>query len=144
MFRPKRTRIKLYNTLALPTLLYGSENWTIKARDATRMTAAEMKYMSTVRYTWSDHRINTVCKGIKYNPIFGQNTGLQYKMDILQHINRMPRNRLRRLIKKLQPKRQKEPRKTTKEISGPKNTKCTFTDCVKADGIYSYLWALKG
>jgi len=28
----KKTRIKLYNTLALPVLLYGSETWTIKAR----------------------------------------------------------------------------------------------------------------
>jgi hypothetical protein len=26
-------------------LLYGSENWTIKARDATKITVAEMKYM---------------------------------------------------------------------------------------------------
>jgi hypothetical protein len=25
----KQTRIQLYNTLALPTLLYGSENWTM-------------------------------------------------------------------------------------------------------------------
>jgi hypothetical protein len=42
-----KTRIKLYNTLAgpLPVLLYGSETWTIKARDASRITAAEMKYM---------------------------------------------------------------------------------------------------
>jgi len=36
IFRPqkmlKKTRIKLYNTLALPALLYSSENWTIKAR----------------------------------------------------------------------------------------------------------------
>jgi hypothetical protein len=37
MFRAKKTlkktRIKLYNTLALPNLLYGSEIWTNKARD---------------------------------------------------------------------------------------------------------------
>jgi hypothetical protein len=26
-------------------LLYGSETWTIKARDPRRITAAEMKYM---------------------------------------------------------------------------------------------------
>jgi hypothetical protein len=49
VFRPKKTlkktRVKLYNTLALPVLLYGSETWTIKARDARRITAAEMKYM---------------------------------------------------------------------------------------------------
>ena len=49
LFRPqkplKKTRIKLYSTLALPLLLYGSETWTIKARDARRITAADMKYM---------------------------------------------------------------------------------------------------
>jgi hypothetical protein len=47
----KKTRIKLYNTLALPVLLYGSETWTVKARDAKRITAAEMKYMRTAGYT---------------------------------------------------------------------------------------------
>jgi len=57
VFRPqkafKKTRIKLYNTLALPVLLYGSETWTVKARDARRITAAEMKYMRrTAGYTW--------------------------------------------------------------------------------------------
>jgi len=51
----KKTRIKLYNTLALPVLLYGSETWTFKARDARRITAAEMKYMRrTAVYTWTD------------------------------------------------------------------------------------------
>jgi len=44
MFRPQETRIKLYNTLALAALLYGSENWTIEARDTIRITAAEMTY----------------------------------------------------------------------------------------------------
>jgi hypothetical protein len=43
-FRPqealKKTGIKLYNTLTLLTLLCGSENWTIKAKDARRITAA--------------------------------------------------------------------------------------------------------
>ena len=49
VFRPeealKKTRIKLYNTIALLVLLYGSETWTIKASDARRITAARMKYM---------------------------------------------------------------------------------------------------
>jgi hypothetical protein len=40
----KKTRIKLYNTLALPALFYSSETWTIKARDARTTTAVEMKY----------------------------------------------------------------------------------------------------
>jgi len=58
VFRPqktlKKTRIKLYNTLALPVLLYGSETWTVKARDARRITATEMKHMRrTAGYTWA-------------------------------------------------------------------------------------------
>jgi len=41
----KKTRIKLHNTLALPVLLHGSETGTVKASDARRITAVEMKYM---------------------------------------------------------------------------------------------------
>ena len=64
MFRPqktlKKTRIKLYNALALPVLLYGSETWTIKTRDARRITAEEIKYMRrTAGYTWTDYKTNT-------------------------------------------------------------------------------------
>jgi hypothetical protein len=48
MFRPqktlKKTRVKLYNTFGLPASLYGSENLTIQAREARRITATEMKY----------------------------------------------------------------------------------------------------
>jgi hypothetical protein len=56
----KNTTIKLYNTLALPVLLYGSETWTVKARDARRITAAEMKCMRrTAGYTWTDYKTNT-------------------------------------------------------------------------------------
>jgi hypothetical protein len=56
----KKTRIKLYNTLALPVLSYGSETCTIKARDARRISAADMKYMRrTADYTWTDHKTNT-------------------------------------------------------------------------------------
>jgi hypothetical protein len=40
--------------MANPTLLYSSENWTIKARDTRRITAAEMKYKrKTAGYTWT-------------------------------------------------------------------------------------------
>jgi hypothetical protein len=36
-------------------LLYSSDNWTIKAREAT-----EMKYIRiTAGYTWADHKTNT-------------------------------------------------------------------------------------
>jgi len=37
----KKTRTKLYITPTLLPLLYGSKNWTIKARGKRRITAAE-------------------------------------------------------------------------------------------------------
>jgi hypothetical protein len=56
----KKIKIKLYNTLALMALLHGSENLTIKAEEAERITAAEMKYLrKRAGYTWIDHTTNT-------------------------------------------------------------------------------------
>jgi hypothetical protein len=58
VFRPQQTRIKLFNVLALPAVLYGSENWTIKTRDARTVTAAEMKCMRKITgCTWTDYKI---------------------------------------------------------------------------------------
>jgi hypothetical protein len=72
----KKTRIKLYNTLALPVMLYVSETWTIKARNARRITAAEMKYMRrTAGYIWTDYKTN------KNNTNSGQITGIQEELD---------------------------------------------------------------
>jgi hypothetical protein len=59
-------------------LLYGSESWTIKARDARRITAAEMKYMRrTAGYTCTDYKTNTQITNYS-----GQITGIQEKLDI--------------------------------------------------------------
>jgi hypothetical protein len=56
----KKTRIKLHNTLAPPALLYSSENWTLKARNARRITAAEMIYVrKTTGYIWANYKTNT-------------------------------------------------------------------------------------
>ena len=66
---------KLYNTQALPFLLPGRETWTIKASDARRITAVEMKCMRrTAGYTW-DRLQNkcTNCKGVKNNTHFWTN-----------------------------------------------------------------------
>jgi hypothetical protein len=48
----KQTRMLIYNTLALPTLLYGGKNWTMKANDKARITAAEMRFMRTTGSTF--------------------------------------------------------------------------------------------
>jgi phage anti-repressor protein len=70
-----------------------------------------MKYTRrTAGYTWTDHKINTEnAKELNITPVSDKIQ--DYKRNLI-HVNRMPRNRLPRLIKKLHPKRQKEPRET--------------------------------
>src|SRR6266550_2781532 len=41
----KETRMKVYNTLAVPMITYGCEVWALKKTDKRRITAAEMKFM---------------------------------------------------------------------------------------------------
>jgi hypothetical protein len=84
-------------------LLYGSETWTIKARDTRRITAAEMKYMRrTAGYIWTDYKTNAqFAKELKITPIL-ENL-LEYKRNSNQHVNRMPRNRLTRVMKRYSP-----------------------------------------
>jgi hypothetical protein len=73
-----------------------------------------MKYMRiTAGYTWTDHNTNTeIAEEINITPVL-------YKIqdcrrNLIQHVNRRPRNRLPRHTK-----RQKEPGKTTEETSEP-------------------------
>jgi len=84
-------------------LLYGSETWTIKTRDARRITAAEIKYMRrTAGYTWKDYKTNVqIAKKLKITPVLEK--FLEYKRNWIQHVNRMPRNRLPRVMKLYSP-----------------------------------------
>jgi hypothetical protein len=79
--------------------LYGSETGTVEARDARRITAAGMKYMRrTAGYTWTDYKTNTqIAKELKITPILDKL--LEYKRNWIQHVNRMHRNRLPRVMK---------------------------------------------
>jgi len=84
-------------------LLYGSETWTIKARDARRISAAEMKYMRrTAGYTWTDYKTNShITKELEITPV--QDKLLEYKRNWIQRVNRMPRDRLPRIMKHYSP-----------------------------------------
>jgi hypothetical protein len=75
----------------------------VKARDAIRISAAEMKYMRrTAGYTWTDCKTNTqIAKDLKITPMVDKL--LKYKRNWIQHINRMPRNRLPRVMKRYCP-----------------------------------------
>jgi hypothetical protein len=82
-----KTIIQLNNTLSLPALLCGSENWTIKARDLRRITAAQMKYMrKTAEYVWTDCKTNTeIAKGVNIAAVLDKTW--ENRRNWLRHIN---------------------------------------------------------
>jgi len=56
--------LKLYNTLVLPTFLYGSENWTLTASRRRRIETAEMKLLRPLAgHTFNDHKTNDSIRG---------------------------------------------------------------------------------
>ena len=76
---------------------------TIKERDVRRITAAEMNCMRrTAGYTWTDYKTNTqIKKELKITQILDKL--LEYKRNQIQYLNRMPRNRLPRVMKYYSP-----------------------------------------
>ena len=87
VFRPqktlKKTRIKLYNTLALPVLLYGSETWTIKANRRQKNNSSRDEIYENNSRIHLDRSQNKCrnCKLIKNNTNCGHITGIQEKLD---------------------------------------------------------------
>jgi hypothetical protein len=75
VFKPslvqKHTRIQGYKTLARPVLSYGSEAWTIKKKEETRLQASEMKFMRrTADYTLFDHKQSEdILKELQIEPV---------------------------------------------------------------------------
>ena len=53
-------------------------------------------------YTWTDHKTNTqIAKKLKITPILDKLQ--EYKRNWVHHVNRMPRNRLPRVMKQYSP-----------------------------------------
>jgi hypothetical protein len=86
---PETNQITNINTLTVPTLLYGSETWTLKEINKARITAAVMKCLrKTAKYV-----------------LYGHN----YKNKWIEHVSRMDRSRLPKAIMKYQPPRKRNP-----------------------------------
>ena len=92
IFKKVRTEtvLKLYNTLILPTFLYGSENWTMTASQRRRIEAAEMKLLRPLAgYTLYDHKTNNaIRKELRITNILDKID--EYRKKWLVHIQRMP------------------------------------------------------
>jgi len=87
-------------------LYYGGDDCWVGQAIVLRITTpytAEMKYMRrTAGYIWACYKTNTqITKELKITQILDKL--LEYKSNWIQHVNRMPRNRLPRLMKRYSP-----------------------------------------
>ena len=84
--------MKIYNTLVLPTFLYGSENWTALQRQ--RIEAEEMKLLRPLAgHTLHYHKTNDYIRRKLWV------TGIldkldEYRRNWLSHLQRTPQNRI--------------------------------------------------
>jgi hypothetical protein len=88
------TILKLYNTLILPTFLYGSESWTLTASQRRRIEGAEMKLLRPLAgYTLYDHKANdSIRRELQITCILDKID--EYRLNWLLHLQRMPQNRI--------------------------------------------------
>ena len=96
IFKKARTEsiLKIYNTLVLPTILYGSENWTLTALQRRRIEAAEMKLLRPLAgYTLYDNKTNDcIRRELRITGILDKID--EYRRNWLSHLQRMSQNRI--------------------------------------------------
>jgi hypothetical protein len=70
-------------------------------RDIYRVLVGNLE-RRTARYIWTDYKTNKqIAKELKITPIL--DNLLKYRRNWIQHVNRMPRNRLPRVMKRYSP-----------------------------------------
>ena len=84
------TILKTYNTLVMPTFLYGSEKWTLTALQRRRIEGTEMKLLRPLAgYTLYDHKTNdSIRRELQTECILDKID--EYR----RNLQRMPQNRI--------------------------------------------------
>ena len=88
------TQIKFYKAMAVPVLMYGSENWSLNRSEKRKIEAAEMRFFRPMAgyIPWDIKRSSDIREQLG---IFNINEKLtQYKINWREHIQSMDDNRL--------------------------------------------------
>jgi hypothetical protein len=86
--------MKFYKVVARPSLLYGNETWVTTIRNVTRLEAAEMRFLRSVKgYTRLDKiRSEVIRKELKISGI--QDARSKHKQNWITRLERMDNTRL--------------------------------------------------
>jgi len=86
--------MKCYKVVARPTLLYGSETWVTTTRDMTRLEAAEMRFLRSVKgyRTLDKIRSEVIRKELEISGI--QDVRSKHKQNWINHLERLDNTRL--------------------------------------------------
>jgi hypothetical protein len=111
------TQMKFYKVVARPTLLHLSETWVTTKRDMTRVEAAEMHFLSSVKgYTILDKiRNEGVRKELEISGI--QDVRSKHKQTCINHLKRMENTRLPKHALSYEPSRKKRSWKPQETIA---------------------------
>ena len=99
------SRIEVYNALALPIMLHGSQIWTFRHKGGGgggRFTSIEMQFFRrTARYTLSDHKMTEeVLEELKMEPV---DEKLRQKLNWLRHVTRMNSSWVEKIVLNCRP-----------------------------------------
>jgi hypothetical protein len=108
--------MKIYNTLAIPTLTYESEIWTLTQQDKSRLKASEMKFLRrTARYTLLDHKKNDdIIQGLNTTSVLEKIT--KYRHNWVKHVHRMNSSRFPKALIEYHPRGRRRPGRPLKRL----------------------------
>lgn len=109
------TKLRIYNTIILPTLIYACENWTIQKKHIGKLDAMEMKHLRKIagKTKWDGIRNNIIRETIKQEPI--GNKVIKRQLNWYGHLTRMNTNKLVKKVwgaKSHRKRKRGRPRKT--------------------------------
>ena len=116
---PTDNQLKFYKVIARPALVYGSEIWVTTTGDMTRLEAAEMHLLRSVKgYTRLDKIRSEVIR--KELEIFGiQDVRSKHKQNRINHLERMDNTRLPKHALNYKPRERRDcgrPRKRCQRV----------------------------
>ena len=95
----RKAKVKMYEGIVVPIMIYGSETWNMSASDRTRLEVVEMKCLRGIcRLTRLDRVINV---NIRTRCELGVSIGTKVEKNILRWFGHVERMSDERLVKKV-------------------------------------------